>query len=160
MRLLSLLPLLGVTAATSLFSTNSEEPQKDLNLTASANFPTALSPSALKLVNRQSTPVHLNIANGEDRPVTLQLVGGSLWDSVNGRSVRNLTSLKLGKILGSGEEADVPYTIDAVDLLEQDLLLNLAFIVTTEAGDLATVSAFNQTVSIVEPEASLLDPKA
>lgn len=54
----------------------------------------------------------------------------------------------------------IPYTIDAVDLLEQDLLLNLAFIVSTQTGDLATVSAFNQTISIVEPDASIFDPKA
>lgn len=102
--LLLLLPL-GLTSA-SVFSTTSSDSslQKDLNLTATADFPTAPIPAALKLVNRQSTPVDLKLVNGEEGPVTLQLVGGSLWDSVKGRSVRNLTSLKLGRVVVGGEE--------------------------------------------------------
>lgn len=117
MRLLSLLPLLGLTSASTLFGSSSDEPsQKDLNLTATADFPSTLFPLALKLVNRQSTPVNLNIANGEDKPVTLQLVGGSLWDSVNGKSVRNLTSLKLGRVVEAGGDVCYPYFAGAVGL--------------------------------------------
>lgn len=51
-----------------------------------------------------------------------------------------------------------PYTIK-VDIIEADLLLNLAMVVTTETGDLVTVSAFNQTVSVVDPPVSVFDPQ-
>lgn len=42
--------------------------------------------------------------NDEEKPVTLQLVGGSLWDAAAGKSVKNLTSVKVGDVVDAGAE--------------------------------------------------------
>lgn len=41
----------------------------------------------------------------------------------------------------------------------QDLILNLAMVVKTPEGRLVTLTAYNQTISIVEAPTSLLDPQ-
>lgn len=104
--LLPLLSVLGLASA-QLFSSSksdSTEPPKDLNLTATADFASAHTPLGLKIVNREPTKVHLGLRNDEPRPVTLQFVGGSFWDAAAGMSVKNLTSVKFGNIVEAGGE--------------------------------------------------------
>src|SRR5690606_39110459 len=101
-----LLSVLGLASA-QLFSSSksdSAEPAKDLNLTATADFASALTPLGLKIVNREPTKVKLELRNDEPRPVTLQFVGGSFWDAAAGMSIKNLTSVKFGNIVESGGE--------------------------------------------------------
>lgn len=55
-------------------------------------------------------------------------------------------------------QIDVPYQF-VTDLPEQDVLLNLQVVLLTKDNELVSATAFNGTVSIVEPDTSLLDPQ-
>ena len=41
----------------------------------------------------------------------------------------------------------------------QELVLSIQAVLTTEKGSIFSLSAFNETVSIVEPDASFFDPQ-
>ena len=56
----------------------------------------------------------------------------------------------------AGEKESVSYSF-ATELHPQDLRLQLAVVLTNELGTTFTLSAFNETVSVVEPDASLFD---
>ena len=46
-----------------------------------------------------------------------------------------------------------------MELQPQDLKLNLAAVITDQKGTAYTLQAFNETVSIVEPDTSIFDPQ-
>jgi len=165
MRLSSTVSLLLATVASAqLFggsSSGDETPDveqnkfKDLNINVTVDFLNE-SPLGVKLVNGEPTKVNVGFSNGGEDPLTVEYVGGSLWDA--NKPIKNFTAAKLGTNVPSKQKVDLPYQFVA-DMDEQELLLHIGVVFTTLQGELVTVSAFNGTVAIVEPDSSLLDPQ-
>lgn len=123
-----------------------------------ASFP-ASEIFGIKLVNGQPTQALLSFSNGEDSPVTVNFVGGSLWTpEENSRIVRNLTTTRYGVEIPAGQKETLPYSF-ATEMHPQDLRLSLVSIVSNSEGQFFTLPAFNGTVSVVEPETSIFDPQ-
>ncbi|KAI9736591.1 MAG: hypothetical protein M1835_003321, partial [Candelina submexicana] len=95
-------------------------------------------------------------------PVKVAFVGGSLWTPLNDpqgtRQVRNLTTTKYNVEIPAGEKESLSYHF-ATELQPQDMRLSLAAILSDSKGAYHTVQAFNETVTIVEPETSIFDPQ-
>ena len=70
--------------------------------------------------------------------------------------VRNLTSTRYNVEIPAGQKESISYSF-TTELHPQDLRLNLVAVLTTGKGPLYTLQAFNETVSVVEPDASLFD---
>lgn len=71
---------------------------------------------------------------------------------------RNLTSTRYNVQIPPGTEQSVSYSF-ATEMHPQELRLNLITVLTTDMGAVYTLSAYNETVSIVEPDASFFDPQ-
>jgi len=123
-----------------------------------ASFPNA-EIFGIKLVNGKPTEAILSFLNEEPDPVTIQFVGGSLWtlDAQNPRIIRNLTTAQYAVEIPSGEKQTLPYRFQT-NMHPQELRLNLAAVISS-TNTFYTLQAFNGTVSIVEPDASLFDPQ-
>lgn len=91
--------------------------------------------------------------------MTVQFVGGSLWtpDGQTSRIVRNLTTVQYAVEIAPGEKQSLPYRFQT-NMHPQDLRLNLAAVISS-ANTFYTLQAFNGTVSVVEPDASIFDPQ-
>lgn len=89
----------------------------------------------------------------------MQFVGGSLWsiDPQNSRVVRNLTTAQYAVEIPPGEKQSLPYRFQT-NLHPQDLRLNLAAVIMSQST-FYTLQAFNGTVSVVDPDASIFDPQ-
>ena len=89
-------------------------------------------------------------------------IGGSLWTPHNGpraaQIVRNLTTTRYNVEIPAGQKESITYNF-ATELLPQDLNLILAAVVADAKGAPYTLQAFNETVSIVEPDTSIFDPQ-
>lgn len=72
--------------------------------------------------------------------------------------VRNLTTTRYNVEIPAGQSDSISYSF-ATELQPQDLMLNLAAVVTDTEGTPYTLQAFNETVSIVEPDTSIFDPQ-
>lgn len=116
----------------------------------------------IKLINGHPTQALLSITNDEPEPVTVVFVGGSLWipdlDDKGPRIVRNLTTTRYNVEIPAGVKESISYSF-TTELLPQDLKLNLAAVVNDAEGTSYTLQAFNETVSIVEPDTSIFDPQ-
>ncbi|KAI9716337.1 MAG: hypothetical protein M1812_005402 [Candelaria pacifica] len=116
----------------------------------------------IKLINNQATQSVLSISNNEASPITVSFIGGSLWTPLNDpqgtRQVRNLTTTKYNVEIPAGEKESLNYNF-VTELQPQDMRLNLAAILSDSKGAYYTIQAFNETVSIVEAETSILDPQ-
>ena len=110
-------------------------------------------------MNQKPTEAILSFLNEEPDPVIVQFVGGSLWAlDVNGpHIVRNLTTAQYAVEIPPGEKQNLPYRFQT-NMHPQDLRLNLAAVVSSQST-FYTLQAFNGTVSIVEPDASIFDPQ-
>ena len=58
----------------------------------------------------------------------------------------------------AGQKESISYSF-VTELLPQDLKLNLGAVVTDAKGTAYTLQAFNETISVVEPDTSLFDPQ-
>jgi hypothetical protein len=94
--------------------------------------------------------------------VKVVFIGGSLWAAGIGTQapqlVRNLTTTRYNVEVPAGQKESISYSF-MTELLPQDLKLNLGAVVTDAKGTAYTLQAFNETVSIVEPDTSLFDPQ-
>ena len=130
-------------------------------MSISASFPSS-EIFGVKLINGHPTQSLLSISNNEAAPVKVTFIGGSLWTPLNDpqgtRQVKNLTTTKYNVEIPAGEKESLSYSF-TTDLQPQDMRLNLAAILSDSKGAFYTIQAFNETVSIVEPETSLLDPQ-
>ena len=140
--------------------------QPKLNITLRVSFPDASNELAsvgpgnpsLKLVNGIPTRVSFDLTNLEASPIFVEAVGGSLWDSGKDVAVRNLTSKKLGGVVvPQDQKLEIPYEF-VNEMHPREILLNLAMVLRFE-GEIVTVTAYNQTVAVVEAPTSLLDPQ-
>ncbi|OAX80123.1 hypothetical protein ACJ72_05548 [Emergomyces africanus] len=132
-----------------------------LAVSISATFPNS-EVFGVKLVNGNPTQALLSVSNDEPQPVTLRLIGGSLWtvDPMGGpaQNVRNLTASRYNIAIPAGEQHSLGYSF-VTEMHPQDLKLHLAAVVSNSGGTPFTIQAYNGTVSIVEPETSIFDPK-
>ena len=118
----------------------------------------------MKLVNGQPTQALLSFINKEATSINVAFIGGSLWapdPTTNGESsliVQNITSTRYNIKIPPGEKESISYSF-AMELHPQDLRLNLVAVLTNDVGGVYSVSAYNETVSIVEPDASFFDPQ-
>ena len=116
----------------------------------------------MKLVNGHPTQALLSITNNEPKPINVAFIGGSLWGpdpKINGdseRIVRNLTSTRFNVQIPAGEKESVSYSF-VTELHPQDLRLLLVAVLSSADGTMYSFNAFNETISIVEPDASLFD---
>ena len=127
----------------------------------SASFPSS-EIFGVKLVNGHPTRALLSFSNNELAPISVSFIGGSLWtpdiDPQGSRIVRNLTTTRYNVEIPAGQKESLSYSF-ATELHPQDLRLNLAAVVSDEKGTFYNIQAFNETVSIVEPDTSFLDPQ-
>jgi hypothetical protein len=116
----------------------------------------------VKVVNGQPTEAHVSFSNEESEPVLVNLIGGSLWSldtpEQPGQVVRNLTTARYNLQVAPGQKESLTYTL-STEMHPQDLRLHLAAAVSNDAGSLFTVSAYNETISVVEPDTSIFDPQ-
>ncbi|MCJ1478891.1 hypothetical protein MMC13_007575 [Lambiella insularis] len=138
-------------------------PSKSPNLAVkvSTSFPSS-EIFGIKLVNGHPTQALLSFTNDEPDPVNIAFVGGSLWapdpksNGETSRIVRNITSTRFNVEIPAGEKESVSYSF-ATELHPQDLRLQLTAVISSGEGAMYTLNAFNETVSVVEPDASLFD---
>jgi hypothetical protein len=141
----------------------SEDKLQSLKLAVSvaATFPEA-EIFGIKLVNGKPTKALLSISNEEPEPVTVKFIGGVLWtppfDPQGSRIVRNLTATRYNVEIPAGEKQSLPYNF-VTELHPQDLRLELAAIMSSSDGKDFAIQAFNETISIVEPDTSIFDPQ-
>lgn len=116
----------------------------------------------IKLVNGHPTQALLSIQNDEPDPVTVVFIGGSLWASeLRGKGpqiVKNLTTARFNVAIPAGAKESISYSF-TTELRPQELKLNLAVVVQDKKGTAFSLQAFNETVSVVEPDTSIFDPQ-
>lgn len=147
-------------------STEDPSQQQTLNLavTISASFPQS-EIFGVKMVNGRSTQAVLDISNEEPEPISVALVGGSLWtqtekpgapeEAVN---LRNLTTQRYGITIPPGEKETLTYAF-ATEMHPQELRLNIAAVLQNNQQQFFTKLVYNETVSIVEAPMSFFDPQ-
>lgn len=125
----------------------------------SASFPQS-EIFGVKLVNGHPTEARLSIKNEEPTSVGVAIVGGSILDDAGAetRILRNLTSQKYSLQIPAGEEQTVTYSF-STEMHPQNVRLQLVTVLTDGKQNAYTVSAYNETVSIVEAPTSFLDPQ-
>jgi hypothetical protein len=131
----------------------------------SASFPSA-EVFGVKLINGHATQALLDFTNSEPEPVQIALVGGALSTlrplakgaHPSALIVKNITATKYDLELPAGEKASLPFTF-TTDLHPADLRLNLIAVVTSKAGTVYQVQAFNETVTVVDAATSIFDPQ-
>lgn len=132
-----------------------------LDVSVSTSFPAA-EIFGVKVVNGQKTEAQVSFSNEESEPVLVNLIGGSLWSldtpEEPGQLVRNLTTARYNLQVPAGQKESLTYTF-STEMHPQDLRLHLAAAISNSAGALFTVSAYNETVSVVEPDTSIFDPQ-
>lgn len=133
----------------------------NLAVKVSVSFPSS-EIFGIKLVNGHPTQALLSFSNDEPEAVNVVFIGGSLWTSgytdQPSRVVRNLTTTRYNVEIPAGQKDSISYSF-VTDLHPQDLKLNLAAVITDNEGAAYTLQALNETVSIVEPDASIFDPQ-
>ena len=140
-----------------------DDPESTPNIavSVSASFPSS-EIFGVKLVNGRPTEALLSFSNNEAGPVQVVFIGGSLWTSTMGiqapQLLRNLTTTRYNVKIPAGQQKSISYSF-VTELLPQDLKLNLAAVITDAEGTAFTLQAFNETVSIVEPDTSFFDPQ-
>lgn len=116
----------------------------------------------MKLVNGHATQAVLSFANAEPEPVTVRMIGGSLWTldapgAPAAHIVRNLTTVPYNVEVPAGTNQSLTFNF-AQELHPQDLRLLIAAVV--DKGEQAfQVPVYNSTVTVVEAPVSLLDPQ-
>lgn len=116
----------------------------------------------VKVVNGQSTEAQVTFSNEESEPVLVNLIGGSLWSldtpDQPGQIVRNLSTARYNLPIPAGEKDSLTFKF-STEMHPQDLRLHIAAAVSNNAGSLFTLSAYNETISVVEPDTSIFDPQ-
>jgi hypothetical protein len=133
-----------------------------LNVAAQVTFPDS-EVFGIKLVNGRPTTAVFNILNGENDPVRIRMVGGSLWpveavDLTASSPIRNLSTTVYNTEIPAKSNHSLTYKF-TTELHPQDLRLLLAGIVEDKNGASFQLEAFNGTVSVVEAPLSIFDPQ-
>ncbi|KAJ5894061.1 hypothetical protein N7495_005752 [Penicillium taxi] len=127
-------------------------------VSAEASFPSS-EIFGVKLVNGHPTQALIAFTNEEPNPVTVNFVGGTLWNLEEAsKVVRNLTATRYALEIPAGKKEVISYDF-ATEMHPQDLRLNIAAILSDSEGNFFSAQAFNGSVSVVEPETSIFDPQ-
>ena len=131
-------------------------------MAVSASFPQS-EIFGVKLVNGLTTESILSFTNNEPAPITVVVIGGSLWSPDFGEQqpsklLRNLTASPFKSTIPAGESETFSYRF-ATEMHPADLILKLAGIVTDEKNTFYTLHAFEGDVSVVEKPTSIFDPQ-
>ncbi|KAI4160375.1 MAG: hypothetical protein LQ342_005786 [Letrouitia transgressa] len=141
--------------------TSAPSQSPNLAVKISTSFPSS-EIFGIKLINGHPTQALLSITNDEPQPINVVFIGGSLWTTDFAiqppQIVRNLTTTRYDVEIPAGEKESISYSF-ATELQPQDLKLNLAVVLTDSEGAPFTFQAFNETVSVVEPDTSIFDPQ-
>ncbi|PMD29121.1 hypothetical protein L207DRAFT_549983 [Hyaloscypha variabilis F] len=137
----------------------------NLAVSVTASFPNA-EVFGVKLINGHATQAVLSFTNNEAEPVQVALIGGALSSlqplapgvHSSAAIVRNITATRYDVEIPAGEKQTLPYTF-TTDLHPQDLRLNLIAVLSSQAGNVYQVQAYNETVSVVEAATSIFDPQ-
>lgn len=130
----------------------------NLKVSVSASFPQS-EIFGVKLINGHPTQAVISIANSEPGPVSVALIGGSLY-SIQGtpQVLRNLTAQRYTIEVPAGEQGSVTYSF-ATEMHPQDLRLQLVTVIKDDKDAFYTMQVFNETVSVVEAPTSIFDPQ-
>lgn len=130
----------------------------NLKVSVSASFPQS-EIFGVKLINGHPTQAVISIANSEPGPVSVALIGGSLY-SIQGmpQILRNLTAQRYSIEVPAGEQESVTYSF-ATEMHPQDLRLQLVTVLKDDKDAFYTMQIFNETVSVVEAPTSIFDPQ-
>lgn len=129
-----------------------------LDVSIRASFPSA-EIFGVKLINGHATQSVLSITNNEASAITFSIAGGSLHTlATPAQQIRNLTAVKYNVQIPAGQNGSFAYPFTTV-LPPQQFRLNLVAAVKDSKGTVFTVQAFDETVTVVEPETSLFDPQ-
>jgi hypothetical protein len=137
-----------------------DEPQTpNLKVSISTKFPQA-EIFGVKLINGHATQVVLDISNQEPEPVGVFIIGGSLMQDAAGQSqlLRNLTAARYQIEIPAGESESVTYSF-STEMHPQNVRLQLAAVLKDHKDAYYTVSAYNETVTVVEAPTSIFDPQ-
>ena len=139
-----------------------QAPPPGIKMKISTSFPNS-EIFGIKLVNGHPTQALLSITNDEKEPVGISFVGGNLWTTAlnpqgSPQILRNLTTTRYNVEIPAGQTDSISYNF-VTELHPQDLILNLAAVVTDSEGTPYTLQAFNETVSVVEADTSIFDPQ-
>ncbi|KAK3213725.1 hypothetical protein GRF29_28g744812 [Pseudopithomyces chartarum] len=131
----------------------------NLKVSISASFPQS-EIFGVKLINGHATQARLSIDNQEPQPITVSIVGGSLIKDAGDQThiLRNLTGQRYGLEIPAGEEQTLTYSF-ATEMHPQDVRLQLVAVLQDKKNNLFTLSAYNETVTIVEAPTSIFDPQ-
>lgn len=135
-----------------------------LKVDISATFPQS-EVFGVKLVNGHPTKAVLDVHNQEPEAVNFLIVGGSLSTPIDVPGapdppviLRNLTTQRYHLSIPAGERESITYSF-ATEMHPQDLRLNLAAVLQSQAGEVFTKQVYNETVSVVEAPMSFFDPQ-
>lgn len=116
----------------------------------------------MKLVNGRATTAVLDVTNEEPTALNIRFIGASLWSPDSSSQptfiVRNLTTTVVDGTIPAGESESFTYKF-TTEMHPQDLRLNIAAVLVDENQKFYTMSAFNETVSVVEAPTSFFDPQ-
>jgi hypothetical protein len=137
----------------------------NLAVSVSASFPQS-EIFGIKLVNNHATQAILDFTNNEAETVNVAVVGAylsTLQELPEGAHasagiVRNLSSTRYSLDIPAGEKATIPYSF-ATELNPQDLRLQIVAVVQGQDSNVYQITAFNETVSVVEAPTSFFDPQ-
>ncbi|KAF2205664.1 hypothetical protein GQ43DRAFT_436797 [Delitschia confertaspora ATCC 74209] len=166
---LSTLALLSLRAVTSFAQIDAEvvEEVQDENIAQTPNLKVSISTSfpqseifGVKLINGHATQAVLSITNDEPEPVSVTIIGGSLLQDAGHESqiLRNLTAARYSTEIPAGESETVPYSF-STEMHPQDVRLQLVAILKDSKNAFHSLSAYNETVSVVEAPTSIFDPQ-
>lgn len=118
------------------------------------------------MINGHATQALVEIVNGEDTPVQIAVIGGSLASTKelpagthpSASIIRNLTNKSYDFAIPAGEKASFPYAF-TTDLNPQDLNLLLIAVISSPSGGVYQLPAYNGTVTVVEAATSFFDPQ-
>jgi len=131
--------LFGNGAATSGGVPDPNKAVRHLNISTSVDFfDAAAALGGVKLVNGEYTTVNVKVANMEERSIVVEYVGASLFDPVKVQTVKNYTSVRIGKVVAKDAKLDLPYRFMGDVPERDDLHLQIALVLTTGDGQVVT----------------------
>ncbi|KAI6247367.1 hypothetical protein HI914_04437 [Erysiphe necator] len=134
----------------------------NLAVSVIASFPSSTDEFGLKIFNGHKTKAVLQFTNSEAEPIIVSSVKGILSSLKSSPTdllpTVNLTSARFNVAIKSSEKQSLSYTF-TTDLHPQNLRLDIIATISNQNGSSYHIQAFNQTVTIVDPPASIFDPQ-
>ncbi|OLL23149.1 Increased recombination centers protein 22 [Neolecta irregularis DAH-3] len=135
---------------------SAQSSSKQVEIAVSASFPDA--PLAASLENSQKNRVIITVVNNEPQiPIVVDKIGGYLWEPLNAAKIHTLLGVKTTTEIGPRESKEFSYEFN-VDTRPGKVGLNLAIVFKRE-DQVLQKNAYNSTIPLNEPPASIFDPQ-